>query len=168
LDIAGNLLLLAGDNGSALAMIERALTLNPNSAEAWWTSSALNNYLNRPEQALSDSQRAIRLSPLDPNGYSFKQQAAFALMLAGRHDEALEWIDRSLQERPNTHTATRMKVAILGHLHRHDEARDWVRRLRALNPEMTIAWWRSFARAMSPGAVAVWEEGLRRAGLPEE
>ena len=37
------------------------------------------------------------------------------------------------------------------------------------NPTMTINGFKAFgARFLSPGTLAVWEEGFRRAGLPEE
>ena len=60
-------------------------------------------------------------------------------------------------------------MALCGYLGRQDEAREWIAKLLAVNPRHTIAWFHAYAsRFMSPGTLAVWEEGLRRAGLPEE
>jgi hypothetical protein len=69
-------------------------------------------YANRPEAAIPAVERAMRLSPLDPLGSSFKSAFACALMLAGRYEEATEWVDRSLHDRPHSHFAVRIKAAL--------------------------------------------------------
>ena len=163
------LALLAGDHGTAASAIERAITLNPNCALAWWASGAINCFTNRPDAAIAATQRAIRLSPLDPMGYQFKHMLAFGLMLAGRYEEAMEWVDQSLHDRPGYHPAIRAKVALCGYLGRMDEGRAWVRLLLEVNPAMTITGFKAFVKLHHvPGTSAVFVEGLRRAGLPEE
>jgi hypothetical protein len=90
-------------------------------------------------------------------------------MLAGRYEEAMEWVDRSLHDRPGHHPAIRGKVALCGYLGRTDEAREWVTRLLEVNPAMTIAGFKTYAtKYQVPGTIAVWVEGFRRAGLPEQ
>jgi tetratricopeptide (TPR) repeat protein len=129
----------------------------------------VNCYLNRPDAAIAAMQRAMRLSPFDPRAFAFKWVMGYALMLAARYEEAIEWVDRALFERPGNHAAIRGRVALCGYLGRAEEAREWITRLLAVNPVHTIAWFREFgARFLSPSTLAVWEEGLRRAGLPEE
>ena len=148
--------------------IERAIVLNPNSAVAWHQSGVVNTYANRPEPAIAAAQQAMRLSPLDPRAFGFHWVMGYALMLAGRYEEAMEWVDRTLHERPTFHAAIRGRVALCGYLGRTEEAREWIVRLLAVNPVHTIAWFRAFgARFLSPGTLAVWVEGLRKAGLPE-
>ena len=56
-----------------------------------------------------------------------------------------------------------------GYLGRSEEGREWVRRLLEVNSAMTIAGFKAYgSKFLSPGTIAVWEEGFRRAGLPEE
>ena len=163
------LALLGGEHAAAIRAIERSIALNPNSARAWMSASIVRCYMNQPEVAIDATQRAIRLSPLDPNTYSFHWNMGYALMQAGRYEEALEWVDRSLHDRPGFHAAIRGRVALCGYLGRKDEAREWIARLLAVNPIHTIAWFRNFGgRFLSPATLAIWLEGLRRAGLPEE
>jgi len=168
--MAGHALsLLAGDLARAATAIERATTLNPNCAHAWWASGAVNCYANRPDAAIAATQRAIRLSPLDPMGFQFKHILAFGLMLAGRYEEAMISADKSLHDRPGYHPAIRLRVALCGYLGRVDEGREWVRRLLEVNPAMTIAGFKAFVELHHlPGTTAVWVEGFRRAGLPDE
>jgi len=44
-------------------------------------------------------------------------------MLAGRHEEAMEWVGRALGEQPRYFVAIRSKVALCGHLGRIEEGR---------------------------------------------
>jgi TolB-like protein len=159
----------AGEYAAALSAIERATTLNPNCANAWWASGNVNCFENRPHVAIAAVQRAIRLSPLDPRSFEFMFVLAYGLMLAGRYEEAMDWADRSLHDRPGHHSAIRVKVAVCGYLGRVEEGREWVRRLLEANPAMTIAGFKAFSASHhAPGTTAVWVEGFRKAGLPEE
>jgi adenylate cyclase len=123
--------LLAGDHKTAADALERAVLLNPNSVGAWTQTAALNCYLNRPDAAIEAVQRAMRLNPVDTRWVAFKWVMGYALMLAGRHEEAIEWVDRSLFDRPNNQAAIRCRVALSGYLGRTDEAREWIARARS-------------------------------------
>jgi len=92
--------MFAGERATARSAIDRALLLNPNSALAWVARGMLHCVLNRPEPAIDALWRAMRLSPLDPLAYRFSLALAWAHMLAGRYEEAMEWADRSLGEEP--------------------------------------------------------------------
>ena len=48
------------------ALIDRALVLNSNLAEAWFYGGWVKNWLGEPEAAIERFARAMRLSPLDP------------------------------------------------------------------------------------------------------
>jgi TolB-like protein/class 3 adenylate cyclase/Flp pilus assembly protein TadD len=161
------LAVLGGEIAAALSALDRATALNPNSAQAWRECGIVNCFANRPDAAIAAAQRAMRLSPLDPLGHNFKWVLGFGLMLAGRYEEAMEWVDRSLHDRPEHHPAIRGKVALCGYLGRAEEARQWIRRLLEANPAMTIAGFKALAKYHAPGTMAVWVEGFRKAGLPE-
>ena len=158
---------LRGDHAIALNAIERATALNPNSARAWHACGTVNCFAGYPEPAIAAIHTAMRLSPLDPAMGGFKSVLAYALMIAGRCEEAMDWADRALQDQPANHFTNRLKVALSGYLARPDAA-DWVARLLALNPANTIAGFKALGRALSARTMAVWVEGFRLAGLPEE
>ena len=80
------LAVLGGELAAAMSALDRATTLNPNSAQAWRECGVVNCFANRPEAAIAAAQRAMRLSPLDPLGHNFKWVLGFGLMLAGRYD----------------------------------------------------------------------------------
>jgi TolB-like protein/class 3 adenylate cyclase/tetratricopeptide (TPR) repeat protein len=160
---------LSGEHALAAATIDRALLLNPNSAHAWMASGYVSCSRNLPDLAVEAFQRAMRLSPLDPLGWLIKSGVAFAHLIAGRFEQALDWADRCFYEQPRFSATIRFKVVSYAHLERLDEARDWLKRLLELEPDLTISRWTSYAvRAFSPETVLIYAEGLRKAGLPEE
>ncbi|WP_262273623.1 adenylate/guanylate cyclase domain-containing protein, partial [Microvirga yunnanensis] len=61
---------LIGQVALGLAAVEKALTLDPNSAWAWLRSGWSNTYMRRYDTAIEHFQRAMRLSPLDPMRFS--------------------------------------------------------------------------------------------------
>jgi TolB-like protein/class 3 adenylate cyclase len=163
------LMVLAGEHATAASAIERALALNPNSANAWMASGLVSCFRNRPGPAIEALQRAMRLSPLDPEGPGLKSGLAGAHLVAGRYEEALEWADRSLHEQPHFSPSLRVKVVSLAQLGRIEEARHWLRNLLELQPGLTIAWYRRYgARFLPPETLAVCVEGFHKAGLAEE
>jgi hypothetical protein len=62
----------------------------------------------------------------------------------------------------------RFKVVALAHLGHLDEARAELSRVLAIEPKLTIAGFREFARFFAPEVRELWVTGLRLAGLPEE
>jgi adenylate cyclase len=90
----------AGEHAAAASAIERALALNPNSAHAWMVGGWVQCMLNNPDSAIDSLRRGLRLSPLDPLGWMFKNWLALAHLVAGRYEDAMEWVDQSLREQP--------------------------------------------------------------------
>ena len=79
---------LARDFEAALAAIDRALILNPNSANACGNSGLIRMWVSDWRTSIDHFQKAIRLSPLDP-GVGFSASGlCLALLLAGRPEEA--------------------------------------------------------------------------------
>ena len=160
---------IAGDGAAGLSAIERALELNPNSALAWTFCGWLHGYLNRPALAIEALQRAMRLSPLDPQRFGFYGALALAHLVDGRYEETIEWADRALHEQPRATAVVEYKAAACGHLARAEHGRECVRRLRELRPWSTIASIRrGIEHIVSPEVLTLYLEGLRKAGLPEE
>jgi TolB-like protein/GAF domain-containing protein len=163
-----SVLYFGGQQAIAESAILRAIVLNPNCAHAWMTSGMVHCFINRPDDAVEALQRFIRLSPLDPLSYYFTGYMALAHMLAGRNSEALKWIERAVREHPRWVFAARIQVAICGHLGLADQGRASIERLMELVPGSTVAKFVEYAATfVMPDALAIYAEGLRKAGLPE-
>jgi adenylate cyclase len=157
----------AGDHDTAEGLLDRALILNPNCAHAWRTRGYVSLRQNRHAPALDAFHRALRLSPLDPLGFTMSAGIASTHLAAGRYEAAIEWADRSLRESPGYRPPIRYKVIALAHLGRIAEARAALQ--RELQPGLTIAAVKThYATAFPPGLLGVFVEGYRKAGLPEE
>jgi adenylate cyclase len=156
-------------HGAAASALDRALTLNPNSAHAWMASGFVSYLRNHPEPAIEAFQRAFRLSPLDPLNFYFTGGIAFAHLSAGRYAEAVEWADRSLNESPRCLWILRVKVVACAHLGRLDEAQELLRHVLDLQPDLRIAGLKAHpGMTITPEIFKMWAEGFRKAGLPEE
>jgi adenylate cyclase len=160
---------LSGDLEGGIALIDRALTLNPNSANAWRASGVDRAFLGDTELALAHLERSVRLSPLDTLAYLGSLGFAFAHFMAGRYEEALAWCDKTLHERPDFPPALRMKAATCGLLGRPEEGRAWVKRLLTVIPDTTVCSLRLYygVAMKKPGCLEAYLDGLRKAGLPE-
>jgi tetratricopeptide (TPR) repeat protein len=151
-------------------MIDRALTLNPNSALAWACRGWVAAMQDQADPAIEALQRAMRLSPLDPLRWTFFFGMAFADLVARRFEEAIDWADRCLREQPRLTQVFRLKATACAHLDRVEEARECARLMRELHPAFTISGWLRTHGAFifPPETLTMYVDGLRKAGLPEE
>jgi adenylate cyclase len=167
---AFTLAFFGGDHATAAERIDRALALNPNSAHAWSTRGFVAALLDQSDPAIDAFHRAMRLSPLDPMGWMFFGGMSFAFMVARRFEETIEWADRSFRAQPRWSVMLRVKAVACAHLGRMEEARSCVSAMLKFQPEFTISGWRTTygAKAFSPETAAMYIDGLRKAGVPEE
>src|SRR5262249_8042450 len=86
------------DLDPGVALVDRALTLNPNLALAWYWCGWLKIWLGEPDAAIERLARAMRLSPLDPNITRMQNAVAHAHFHAERYEEASSWAAMVLQE----------------------------------------------------------------------
>lgn len=154
------------DRGAAL--IDRALALNSNVAEAWDCGGWVKNWLGEYELAIERFTRAIRLSPLDPWIAPMRAGTAHANFFLNRYDEAASWAAMALQDNPNSQPLLRIGAASNAMAGRLDLAQKAVVRLRKLNPTLRVS---NLKNVLGPYRraedISRYEEGLRRAGLPK-
>jgi adenylate cyclase len=156
-------------DGVGGAVLERALTLNPNAALGWMVRGFIHAVgRNQPEPAIKALERALRLSPFDPLGFVNATWLAQAYIAARRFEEAVEWADRALHNQPRFIVAVRAKIVALAYLGRLDEARAELGRMLALHPGLTIATLLPTTVSFDPEYAKSALAGLRLAGLPEE
>jgi TolB-like protein/tetratricopeptide (TPR) repeat protein len=150
------------------ALIDRALVLNSNWAEAWSFDGWVKNWLGEPELAIERFARAMRLSPLDPSLLRMPSGTAHAHFFLGRYDEAASWAAMALQDNADYQPGLRIAAASNAMAGRPEQAHKALARLRLLNPTLRVSTLKDvlgpFRRAED---LSRYEEGLRRAGLPE-
>jgi adenylate cyclase len=156
------------DLGVGAGLIDRALVLNSNLAEAWLFGGWAKIWLGEPEAAIERFARAMRLSPLDPRAAAMRGGTAFAHFFLGRYDEAASWAAMALEDSPDFQPGLRIAAASNAMAGRPEQAHKAMARLRQLNPALRISNLKDvlppFRRAED---LLRLEEALRQAGLPE-
>jgi tetratricopeptide (TPR) repeat protein len=104
---------LAGELERAQDLIGRSLSINPNSARAWWASGIVRTYLGQQNVALDHLARSRRLNPLDTAAYAYWAAIATAHFFAGDLDAALAAVEKALTDWADAPAALRLKAAML-------------------------------------------------------
>jgi DNA-binding SARP family transcriptional activator/TolB-like protein len=151
----------------ALDRYDRAIEANPNEPLAWLLRGTLHAFRGEGDVAVENTQRALKLTPLDPQRYFYESLSATACLAAHQFDRALELADRSLRLNCNHTSTLRAKAIAEWQLGRKAAARSTALRLLELEPGLTTSGW--LARSPSaPFAIGrEWLETLREVGIPQ-
>jgi TolB-like protein/DNA-binding SARP family transcriptional activator len=158
---------VAGDFDMGLALVDRAMVLNPNLVNAWYLSGWVRVLSGEPEVALEHFSRAERLSPFDPFKWGCHLGVAYAHFMVGRDDQALSSVEHCLRDMPNFRPALLIVAASSAFLGATDRAAMTVARIRELDPTKCISQLKARAPFRQPEQIVRLLDGLRRAGLPE-
>lgn len=166
--VYGRVLLARRDYGDALEELQVAVDLNPTLAIGHCGVGDSLAYEGRYDEAFPHFQRAIELSPHDPQRWAFYAYRAMAHLFARQFHLAYDWA-RKATRIPNCHYwAFSHRVAALGHLSRAEECERAVAELFERRPGFTceVARRRLFY-IKDHAQLELYLEGLRKAGIPE-
>jgi adenylate cyclase len=160
--------LARGEYVCAITENEMAIALNPTFAVAYCSMGDSLAYEERYEEAVVCFEKAIAMSPNDPQLWAFLTYGALALLFKQDYSGALKWCERA-QSIPNCQYWTQSHKAVaLAYLGRIQEAQSTAEKLVFVMPEFTC----HFARdklfyLKSQNQVEQYLKGLRLAGVPE-
>jgi TolB-like protein/Tfp pilus assembly protein PilF len=145
---------------------ERALAANPSNALAWLLKGMLHAFMNEGQEAVDHTQRALKLSPLDPRRYFYDSLAASACIAARQFDHAFELAQRSLRAN-RKHTSTLRVMAVAQwQLGLHDQARKTAQQLLKLEPTLTVSHWLQGSPSAAYSVGQEFADVLRKVGVP--
>jgi len=155
-----------GELNACIALVDKALVLNPNLAAAWFLGAWQRIARGEPDVAIERFQHVMRLSPLDPEMIRMQAGLGLAHMLAGRFEMASSWAEKAFRELPDFGVACGVLAASYALAGRMDAAGRTMQHLRRLDPGLRVSniSWLSFRR---PQDLELFADGLRKAGLPE-
>jgi tetratricopeptide (TPR) repeat protein len=158
---------LAGDYVMGAELLDRAVELNPNDAQAWMRSGMVRVYLNDPETAIRDSDRALSLSPRDSRLYIPLCAKGYAHLLLGEYDAAARMAQRALVSGARPEMAHRILITALWQIGEADHARAAGRALQEQIPSFRISEWRARVRFTREKRFDMMTAALHHVGLPE-
>jgi adenylate cyclase len=144
----------------ALRAADAGLAVDQNFAPLYSARATAEISLGRFEQAKSDVQQAVRLSPRDPNMGIWQAQLGDVEIGAGPAEAAIGEYQKAFDagyRGPSVYSGLAAAYAIEDKL---DEAKSVLAEAR---PSLTLKWYREHATSIPTKL-----EGLRKAGLPEE
>jgi TolB-like protein/Tfp pilus assembly protein PilF len=156
-----------GDLDSCIALIERALVLNPNLSAAWYLGGVQRVSLGEHDQASEDFEHAMRLSPLDPEMGRMLAGMAMGHFFKKRFELALSWAERASRDLPDFLAVGGIIAASRALAGDDGEARRAAEHLQGLDPTVRIASFKDWILLRRAEDLALLEDGLRKAGLPE-
>jgi tetratricopeptide (TPR) repeat protein len=123
------------DIGAMIALVDRALVLNPSFARGWYICGVLKRWAGQPEVAIAHFEAALRLSPRARIGCAVGGIGG-ALFFSRRFDEAVAKLLVAIQEDPSMPDQYRYLAACYAHMGRLHEARAMIKRLQTITPHV--------------------------------
>ena len=134
-DAAYALAFLGEDIGAMIALVDRALALNPSFARGWYISGGLRLLAGQLDVAIEHAENSLRLSPRERVGWAHYIIGA-THFFSGRFEEAVQKFLLAMQEDPSDTSSYRILAASYAHMGRLKEAREVIARLRAITPKI--------------------------------
>ena len=152
----------------SIAELETALELNPSYAHAHFAMGFAYTFGGRPAEAIPHFERFEALSPHDPHIWSNQNVHATAYLWLGDLEAAEVFAARSARQPNATRWAFATHTAVLGQAGKTDAAQAAAERLYERHPGYTCETTRDdFFFMDHPDHLAIYLDGLRKAGVPE-
>jgi len=123
------------DIGAMMALVDRALALNPSFAHGWFVNGVLRLWAGHPDAAINHNETSLRLSPRARIGPALCVIGG-AHFFARRFDLAVPTLLLAIQEDSSYAQPYRYLSACYAHMDRLNDAREVIARLRAITPKL--------------------------------
>ncbi|HUE46204.1 MAG TPA: sulfotransferase [Aestuariivirgaceae bacterium] len=121
-----------GDFRTAERMLEKALKIEPDNADAWYNLGQVARERNVLERAVRLFRKALALDPQFPNAaYGLGE----ALYVQEKAEEALPWLDAAVRMSPDDAEIIHVRALTLDRLGRDREAREAYQQVLRLQPD---------------------------------
>jgi tetratricopeptide (TPR) repeat protein len=147
----------------AIAAVERALALEPSSADVLYHYACVLTFVGRREEAIPYFEKALRLNPIPPNSYL--RHYGIALRDSGRYEEAIALQKKALQAEPNDIYAYVVLGSSCGLAGREKEAKAAVKEIHRINPKFSVSQLERTSPHKDRAVAKRFCDALRKAGL---
>jgi adenylate cyclase len=149
----------------ALHEVERAVSINPNGADAYHAFASIMGQMSRWDESLLYAKKAIRLSPYPGPWYYLVLGRAY--FMTRQYEESIAALKKMMQQAPNNYIVHVYLAACYSSLGRDAEATAETKEVLRINPKFSVE---SFAKGFHYKNTADSEKlvaALKKAGLPE-
>lgn len=129
---------LLKDLDTAEKRYSAALDVNPNESLSWLLRGTLMAFQDDGTAAVRSSERARRLSPIDPFGYFYDTLSSTAYLAAEDYEKALDYAERSILINDRHISTLRARITALHFLGREAEARACAEDMMRRYPSFTL------------------------------
>ena len=166
----GRICTYMGDRSRAIPALEKAIDLNPSSAQSYFGLGFALYWFGRADEAIAQFSRAIRLSPHDPNLWGFHQMRGAAYLALEDYEQVIVDQNTAIQvkkddQQPHMNLVLAIAYKQLG---RHEDARAALDRAWELKPNLSVTYIKSLIENLHPPYLEKYVDDLRLLGLPEE
>ena len=152
-----------------MAALEKAIQLNPSSAQALYGLGVAHFWAGRAGEALPCLDQAIRLSPYDPHLCSFHYLRGNARFFAGDEAGAIADQKMAVQAKGDEYLPHLSLAFMLGQMEGWGgEAHAAYEATLKLKPDLSAAFLRATLGNLDAPMLEALLEGLKQFGLPEE
>ncbi len=137
---------LGVDLDSSRQLLLQATDLNPNDHNAWLYAGFWSTMWGDPADAVRESERALELSPLDPQRFFIEMLVAHAYHAVNDLDKTIEMCRRSLRRNGYYLASLRLLMTALYESGKTEEARQVFGKILALQPGLTLSGFRSYGK----------------------
>jgi adenylate cyclase len=135
--LLGQIHLWKKEHDRAIKHAERAIALAPNDADGYETLAEVLGWAGRPEDSIRLIKQAMRLNPHYPFFYLWT--LGHANYLLERREEALDTLEKLVQQNGNFLAAHAYRAVLYGELGRDKQARAAWRKAAELSPGATVS-----------------------------
>ncbi|CAM3967102.1 winged helix-turn-helix domain-containing tetratricopeptide repeat protein [Phaeobacter inhibens] len=144
-----------------------ALEVNPNDANGRLLRGTLYAFQGQGDLAVSDTELAMHLAPLDPHRFMFLALSAGASLAADNLPRTVELAEASLRLNRSHASTLRIKAVAQLRLGRESDARKTTRELLRVQPNLTVDGWLKRSPSSSYQVGLRFAETLKDLGIPE-
>ena len=142
---------------------ERAISLEPSSADVLFFHASILHFIGRPEEAIPLFRKALRLNPKPPNTYY--RHFGGALRDSGRYDDAIVLLKKAIKQEPNDPLSHIVMASCYSLSGRMEEARVAAAEVIRVNPKFSLEQFAKTTPHKDPAVRERFIDSLRKAGL---
>jgi adenylate cyclase len=145
-----------GQPDKAIPLGEKAVALNPNSAECHYRLGKVLTFAYRYEESIREYKKAIRLNPVPPNIYLWSIGLSYGIL--GQYEDAITWCEKAVRQEPDSFYARLMMTVVYIWSGQDKDARAQADEILRINPNFSLE---KFEKRAGKSLV----DALRKVGL---